>query len=144
MDATITVLRRSISTPMEFRTDVSLASSFEKALQDGDGEKLNELIHKLQRFHDYCPELEDSFVSEPHVFSMIRGVHHWCQNRQDRPPPTYGQRWFCVARTCVTAQQFESLARKRLELMWVPEPYMLITDWTLDIKQASRDLKKFI
>jgi len=129
MDATITVHRRSIGTPIEFRTNVLFASSFEKALQDGNGSELEQMIDKIKKLHDYVPETEDSFVSEPHVFNTIRADGH---------------RWYCVARTCVTAQEFESLKRNRLEIMWVPEPYQTLTDWTLDIKEASRDIKLFV
>ncbi len=128
MDATITVHRRNTGTPIEFRTNVLFASSFEKALQDGNATELEQMIVKIKKLHDYVPESEDSFVSEPHVFDTIRADGH---------------RWYCVARTCVTAQEFEHLERG-LEIMWVPEPYQTLTDWTLDIKEASKDLKLFI
>ena len=129
MSATITVHRRTVGTPIEFKTNVLFASSFEKALQDGDGPKLEQMIDKIKKLHDYVPESEDSFVSEPHIFSQRIGD---------------GRTRWCVMRTCVTAQEFESLKRNRLEIMWVPEPYQTLTDWTLNIKEASKDLKLFV
>lgn len=122
MDATITVHRRVVGTPMEFRTNVLFASSFEKALQDGDGTKLYWMIKKISSVHGYVPEAEDSFVSEPHIFAQRIGD---------------GRTRWCVMRVCVTANQLGE------ELHWVPEPYFNLTEWTLDKSVAVKDLKLF-
>tara|TARA_R100001015_G_C4633252_1_gene197951 strand:+ start:1973 stop:2344 length:372 start_codon:yes stop_codon:yes gene_type:complete len=122
MDATITVHRRVVGTPIEFRTNVLFASSFEKALQDCNGPELEKMIDKIKKLHDYVPESDDSFVSEPHVFAQRIGG---------------GRTRWCVMRVCVTANQLGE------ELHWVPEPYFNLTEWTLDKSVAVKDLKLF-
>ena len=122
MDATITVHRRNTETSIEFRTHVLFASSFEKALQDGNGHTLHWMIKKISSVHGYVPEAEDSFISEPHIFDQRIGD---------------GRTRWCVMLTCVTANQLGE------ELLWVPEPYFCLTDWTLDKSEAVKNLKLF-
>jgi hypothetical protein len=131
MGATITVYRRTLSSKIIFKTNVLFASAFEKALQDGDGESLEHMIGKIKMLHDYKPESEDSFVSEPHIHTTVQ----W-DGTCDVGRPLY-----CVARTCITAYEFvDQDGEASGHLCWVPEIDQRIGAWQKAYLEAHREL----